>query len=134
MLLRGHKKTARSSYGSGGSRKKPRQRPTFALSTIIGPGRLNGRVRNGNGCVPAGMVTWEKFRVVRRAIVDTPVHVALGNFIITEHTSTNDHDIGSISNGQLKAFRYTPVHLRPINLVVFQGAHRQNSSRGGLHA
>ena len=25
--------------------------------STIGPGRLNGRVRNGNGCIPAGNIT-----------------------------------------------------------------------------
>jgi hypothetical protein len=40
--------------------KKTRQRPTLPLScpsSTIGTGGLNFRVRNGNGCFPAVMVT-----------------------------------------------------------------------------
>ena len=33
-----------------------RRSPTFAPKHYHGPGGLNGRVRNGNGCDPAGMV------------------------------------------------------------------------------
>ena len=33
-----------------------RRSPTFARLHYHGPGGLNGRVRNGNGCDPAGMV------------------------------------------------------------------------------
>ena len=46
----------------------------------------------------------------------------------------DDQANGAISIGQLSPFRYTGVHLRPINLVVFQGTHRDNSSMGELHA
>ncbi len=30
----------------------------FPLASIIGASGLNGRVRNGNGCGPAAMTTW----------------------------------------------------------------------------
>ena len=36
--------------------KRFRRSPTFAPKHYHGPGGLNGRVRNGNGCDPAGMV------------------------------------------------------------------------------
>jgi hypothetical protein len=36
--------------------------------TIIGPGRLNGRVRNGNGCDPAGMITWKNFSCLKELV------------------------------------------------------------------
>ena len=38
----------------------------------------------------------------------------------------DDQANGSISTGQLRAFRYTLLYFRPINLVVFQGTHREN--------
>ena len=40
--------------------RRTRQRPTFPQPrgcSIIGPGGLNFRVRDGNGCGPSGMVT-----------------------------------------------------------------------------
>jgi hypothetical protein len=40
----------------GGSLERFRRSPTFAPKHYHGPGGLNGRVRNGNGCDPAGMV------------------------------------------------------------------------------
>src|SRR5208337_868077 len=36
--------------------ERSRRSPTFAPKHYHGPGGLNGRVRNGNGCGPAGMV------------------------------------------------------------------------------
>src|SRR5271157_1729440 len=36
--------------------ERSRRSPTFAPKHYHGPGGLNGRVRNGNGCDPAGMV------------------------------------------------------------------------------
>jgi hypothetical protein len=44
----------------GFPRERFRQRPTFPQPrgcSIIGPGGLNGRVRDGNGWVPSGMAT-----------------------------------------------------------------------------
>ena len=43
---------------SGGFRRSP----TFAPKHYHGPGGLNGRVRNGNGCGPAGMVAGKAAR------------------------------------------------------------------------
>jgi hypothetical protein len=49
---------------------KPRQRPTLpqacACSTI-GPGELNFRVRDGNGCDLSGVATRKKINEVRSA-------------------------------------------------------------------
>ena len=42
-----------------GGGKKIQATTYFRLSTIIGPDRLNGRVRNGNGCGPVGKITWK---------------------------------------------------------------------------
>ena len=52
----------RTPSGDGGRRQgeRIRRRPTFPRScprSIIGPERLNCRVRNGNGCGPLGKVT-----------------------------------------------------------------------------
>jgi hypothetical protein len=40
--------------------------------------------------------------------------------------------MGLISTGQLNTL--LRLHTQPINLVVFQGPHRENSSSVGLHA
>ena len=48
------------SIESRGSEFKCRHGPTFPLKQYHWPHRLNGRVRNGNGCVPVGMGT-DKF-------------------------------------------------------------------------
>ena len=42
---------------SRGSEFKCRHGPTFPLKQYHRPHRLNGRVRNGNGCCPVGMGT-----------------------------------------------------------------------------
>ena len=51
-----------------------RRRPTFPRSyprSIIGPARLNFRVRDGNGCDPRGMTTGnlKKFSLVRFSVL-----------------------------------------------------------------
>src|SRR5436305_7110692 len=45
------------SIESRGSEFKCRHGPTFPLKQYHWPHRLNGRVRNGNGCCPVGMGT-----------------------------------------------------------------------------
>ena len=51
-----------------GPRKLSRRRPTFPHSypcSIIGPARLNFRVRDGNGCDPRGMTTGKSVKSLR---------------------------------------------------------------------
>src|SRR5436190_15766844 len=44
-----------------GFKVKCRHGPTFPLKQYHRPHRLNGRVRNGNGCCPVGMGTDKSF-------------------------------------------------------------------------
>ena len=47
--------------------KLPRQRPTLPLRyqrSTIGPGGLNFRVRDGNGCGPSGIATGNRMAIV----------------------------------------------------------------------
>src|SRR5580765_4851201 len=46
-----------STLRSRGSEFKCRHGPTFPLKQYHRPHRLNGRIRNGNGCCPVGMGT-----------------------------------------------------------------------------
>jgi hypothetical protein len=59
--LAGHpKQKGRTDYSARPLNVNPRRRPTFPHScpcSIIGPARLNFRVRDGNGCDPRGMTT-----------------------------------------------------------------------------
>ena len=58
---RGQKRPAHREMS--GPESQPRQRPTLApLGTTIGADGLNDRVRNGNGCDPAAMVTGKSTR------------------------------------------------------------------------
>ena len=93
---------------------KDRRRPTLphalACSTISAEG-LNYRVRNGNGCFPAAVATGN---------LSTPSPRELHS----EHEHTGNSSPRPISTGRLNT---SPcVHLRPINLVVYQGPYPVN--------
>ena len=101
--------------------RKNRRRPTLPGGlppSTIGAGGLNCRVRNGNGCVPAAMATGSS--------------VSLGCY--SEHSIASTNVIAytlkvrssprPISTGRLNT---SPcLHLRPINLVVYQGPYPVN--------
>ena len=79
--------------------------------STIGPGRLNCRVRNGNGCFPAGNIT---------GLVGSSNDIPLQR--------TNQASISSIEEyGQASrtistaSLNLTVIHSRPINPVVFRG-------------
>ena len=80
------------------------------------PSELNGRVRNGNVCFLTRMVTGYK---------------STGNNVFFKLQTRDKPQIkvvkfSSISTGQLR--RLLALHLRPINLVVFQGTSRLSSN------
>ena len=85
------------------------RRPTlpgpFGPSTI-GAGRLNFRVRNGNGWDPAAMVTKTMRMLLEHSIASTK-------------SPYSDSSPRPISTGQLHTLLC--FHFRPINLVVYQG-------------
>ena len=58
LLQKKHQKKLPRACGTG-QLEKIQATTYFRFNTIIGPGRLNGRVRNGNGCDSAGMITWK---------------------------------------------------------------------------
>ena len=147
-------------------RQRPTLPRTYARSTI-GGSRLNFRVRNGNGCDPAPMTTGKlnfqgvaaehtpagtcarvavyprplrKLRVLcQLKILQTVVfrHHPRGVRVTGTYKRINGQASRQISIGKLHISRY--VHIRPINLVVFQVPSgvlrpRDNSSCGGFHA
>ena len=99
-----------------------RRRPTFPRScprSIIGPERLNCRVRNGNGCGPLGKATGKSLALElnqgksrgsgRKRRGTEPIN--------SRHYGQVERPI---STSQLKALQ--PLHLSPINVVVYHGS------------
>ena len=89
------------------------------------PGLLNGRVRNGNGCGHPGVLTGKFFRCGKGCFCISPTGGRVGAAKRL-----------AVSTGRLK--RLPAVHVRPIDLVVFQEpvqlALRETWSCGGFHA
>ena len=114
--------------------EKAWRRPTFPRGrprSIIGAGGLNFRVRNGNGCGPSAIATRQKKRSNLSKVQGagnqpgpTPgkciVCFMKRNGLKREREmNTKWSSSRPISTGQLNV---SPrLHLRPINLVVFQG-------------
>src|ERR1700730_8083475 len=93
-----------------GAPEKFRRRPTLPGGlppSTIGAGRLNFRVRNGNGCDPAAMATGNQWS---SHAARTPERARA-----VVHPSPRP-----ISTGQLSAL--LRVHVRPINVVVWPRA------------
>ena len=120
--------------GRGGGEKKGgspkasphrfRQRPTFPQPrgcSIIGPGGLNGRVRDGNGWIPSGMATGK-----------SSAPPSGGARRKREAFPNKDEELHQaarpISTGTLKPLQ--ALHAQPINLVVYQGS--SGRLRGGI--
>ncbi len=94
------------------SRRRPTLPPRLQGSTI-GAGGLNFRVRNGTGCLPSAVATET---VPKREPSDNTSD---------ELDSERERSKSSprpISTGRLNTLPC--VHLRPINLVVFEGPYR----------
>ena len=97
--------------------KRSRRRPTFPPSrpgSIIGAERLNFRVRNGNGCLPAAMATEI---CCQRA---SPMKAPLPEELHSEHERRCRSSPRPISTGRLNTLPC--LHLRPINVVVWPRA------------
>src|ERR1700731_3357434 len=101
---------------------KSRRRPTFPHScpcSIIGPARLNFRVRDGNGCDPRGMITrklleirsW-KFKVRGKNFESLKLRISS---FLSSRTTTNfasattevgwHYKLGSLSNATVQNWR-----------------------------
>jgi hypothetical protein len=103
-----------------GHRDLPRQRPTLPRRyqrSTIGPGGLNCRVRDGNGCGPSGIATGNR-RIIEH---DDARHESHANMNLTRTADQIERGQAArpISTARLNASRR--LHLRPINLVIFQG-------------
>ena len=87
----------------------------------MGPGGLNGRVRDGNGWVPSGMATGK-----------TEAPPSGGARRKREAFPNKDEELHQaarpISTGTLKPLQ--ALHAQPINLVVYQGS--SGRLRGGI--
>jgi hypothetical protein len=107
--------------------KKARRRPTLPGGyppSTIGAGGLHFRVRNGNGCYPAAMATGN---LVFFSCQTWHNHVPEELQSEHEHTNNRTRRIPSprpISTGRLNTLPC--LHLRPINLVVYQGPYPVN--------
>ena len=105
--------------------RKSRQRPTLPPGypgSTIGAGGLNGRVRNGNGCDPSAMVTGVNLRCRQPKDPERRGHWLSkarpsGRFEQNKHHGQASRPI---STRKLKAL--LPLHIGPINLVVYEGS------------
>ena len=90
-----------------------------------GPRVLNGRVRDGNGCVHTGMVAGKLKRSPQAGIENgggkSCVSVGVGGEVNAVKRS-------AVSTGQLSALLH--LHTPPIDLVIFQEPSQQ--AAGGL--
>ena len=97
-----------------------RRRPTLPLrlqSSTIGAGGLNFRVRDGTGCIPSAMAT----ETVSPGSLREAVRGCDPRAEPENHDSEREQKPSPrpISTGRLHAL--PRFHLRPINLVVFEG-------------
>src|SRR6266852_873950 len=109
------RKKARRPSLSARAPELTRQRPTLPRRyqrSTIGPGGLNFRVRDGNGCGPSGIATGNRSPI---EYVDSRVQPSE----VIEHECKRGQAARPISTARLNALRR--LHLRPINLVIFQG-------------
>src|SRR5262245_46661161 len=117
----GTKKMPASTTRSGRD-KNSRQRPTlprtYARSTI-GGGRLNFRVRNGNGCDPAPMTTGKLVANRRKPVCQTLFGVrACGTQLaVAFHRTSGRPELSRsvVKKERLEALRPTPTTEYPAN-------------------
>jgi hypothetical protein len=109
-------------------RKKSRQRPTLppgCPGSTIGAGRLNGRVRNGNGCDTSAKVTGKNVSCKQpdsRAALEA-IRSRKLKFSLHQQYKRYGQASRPISTCQLNVCACARrLHLKPINLVVFQGS------------
>jgi hypothetical protein len=109
-----------------------RRRPTLPgriHPSTIGAGRLNFRVRNGNGCDPVAIATEICCR--RRSSSGERAAGTRGvspRELHSEHERARDPSPRPISTGQLNTLPC--VHFRPINVVVSHGPYPVNPVAG----
>ena len=86
----------------------------------MGPDGFHFRVRNGNGWSTIGIATLPHptrvqylYHFIMGKIVESPI----SEICVDKNRTINCAEFGLIRSARLKTSR--PVHLRPINLVVF---------------
>src|SRR5690242_17091851 len=90
----------------------PRSRPR----STIGPGRLNFRVRDGNGCGPPGRVTGELLSCKTKGLWQLNIDGQKRASYQKMDEFVNDQAARPISTGKLKLL--LTLHIQPINVVV----------------
>ena len=116
---------SRSPSAAAGAIEKSRRRPTLpggSPPSTIGAGGLHFRVRNGNGCFPAAIATGNLYGIVK-ALIRTPerARAVPRTWYASRRKNPSPRPI---STGRLNT---SPcLHLRPINLVVYQGPYSVN--------
>ena len=115
ILVHTPRRTQKKPAVSGGLLSLSGQRPTLprtSARSTIGAEGLNFRVRDGNGCLPLATVTR---KTVKNLNIDGQRNLAplcvSGKFYGQAERA--------ISSGELNPL--PDLHIRPINLVVFQG-------------
>ena len=98
--------------------------PTRKPCSTIGSGGLNCRVRDGNGWSPSDKATGKLEAFAYAQVVSSARMVPRSTLAFVESVKQleekNDQAARAISIGQLSAL--LRVHLRPINVVVFDGS------------
>ena len=94
--------------------------------STIGVLALNGRVRDGIGCLASAMTTKPRKKPVQVLYV-TSVYLLL---IVSLAATGSNQANRAISTGQLNAL--LRLHLRPIDVVVFHGPQGIPSFEGGF--
>ena len=109
--------------------RRPTLPRTCARSTI-GAERLNFRVRDGNGWDPLARITQKLLRLLkdlRSLLLNTDGNRKATNLSLSRARCALSKFYGqaerAISNGKLNVL--LRFHIRPINVIVFHGPHRE---------
>ena len=94
--------------------------------STIGVLALNGRVRNGTGCIASAMTT--KPNKERPSQVEFVCMILICRLCLS--TTGSNQANRAISTGQLNALLH--LHLQPIDVVVFHGPQGIPSFEGGF--
>ena len=102
--------------------------PTDSLRSTIGARGLNFRVRNGTGCASPAMVADQRgaFCCQGASAVPWGPHSAASRRDRTPRRTRGKGRARPISTARLRSSH--ALHLRPIDLVVYQGPYRRENS------
>ena len=94
--------------------------------STIGVTALNGRVRDGIGCLAVAMTTKPRKNPWER----TSMFLSAFDRAVCPAVSGSNQAYRAISTGQLNALLH--LHLRPIDVVVFHGSQGRPCFEGGF--